>query len=441
MIRVFLSKILLIFLFIPVHPSCSNNEIDKTKSSSAFNPTFKLVSVEKFTINNFVDCNMAEAWISDTFRIFPGKYGEDIVWGNSRELKFASGVSPFETFGRDKSKFTEPILPANAAIGGQELHGAIWFETIYQDNQDTSGKTLYAIYHNENYPENFPYNPATGEGYLKMNWPESLRGPKSSAAVCRIGIMKSADGGRSWENKGILLKDLQPRMILKPYNNSKTFAGGVGDPPAVASGEFLYLFYGEYAYPGVYDEKTYNARKEWGRQCISVARIPLKDLDDPAGKVRRWDGKGFNAGPTEAGEPISSLQIPIEKGGGPASSANGGFYWGPSVSWNEYLNSWVMLMAKATGPSWKGSNIYISFNNNKDLGEEDSAQQWTQPQLLLEMKGYTLWYPSLQPMNTTEDLADKRTCLRLGQQARLFIKYNGPDNSEYASGYVVEFEK
>ena len=153
-----------------------------------------------------------------------------------------------------------------------------------------------------------------------------------------------------------------------------------------------------------------------------MARIALKHLDDLAGKAKRWNGKNFNTEYTDADVPISSLQIPKEAGGGPASSPQAGFYCGSSVSWNEYLNCWVMLMAKATGPSWKGSSVYISFNKNKDLGDGMNAQEWTQPQLLLEKPGFTLWYPSLQPMNTAEDFTDKRTCLRLGKKARLFVR-------------------
>ncbi len=47
---------------------------------------------------------------------------------------------------------------------------------------------------------------------------------------------------------------------------------------------------------GIYDEMTYNPDTEWSGQCISVARIRLSDLDDPEGKAKRWDGKGFHAG-------------------------------------------------------------------------------------------------------------------------------------------------
>ncbi len=405
-------------------------------------PTFKLIAADTVRFNNFVDCNMAEVWVGDTLRIFPGKYGEDPLWGYSHELKFADGRHADEAFRRRAEEFTEPRMPPNVPVGQPGLHGAVWFETVYQSSQDASGKTLYGIYHNENYPATLPYDSASGEGYkADPLWPEGLTGPESPAAVCRIGIMKSTDGGRSWDNRGIFIEDLQPRMIMKPHNDSKTFAGGVGDPSAVVVDDYLYLFYGEYGYPGTYRAASFNPTQEYEGQCISIARLALKDLDNPVGKARRWDGKAFAAAHNAVGKPIPALQIPVSEGGGPASAAKTGFHWGPSVSWNTYLNCWVMLMAKATGPSWQGSKVYISFNTHPDLGEGSNAQDWTTPQLLLDNPGYIMWYPSLQPMNTPEDIAEKRTSLRLGQKARLYIKYIKPDKSEYMSAYVVEFGK
>ena len=336
-------------------------------------------------------------------------------------------------------------MPPNVPPGTEGLHGAVWFETVYQDPKDTSGKTLYAVYHNENYPSTLPYDSATGQGYKDSRWPQGLRGPASPAAVCRIGIMKSTDGGHSWDNRGLFLEDLQPRLILKPHNISETFAGGVGDPSAVASGDHLYLFYGEYGYPGEYDSTTYTPEKEWSGQCISIARIALSDLDHPEGKAKRWDGKEFNASWNGIGAPVKSLQIPRNVGGGPASSPTAGFHWGPSVSWNTYLVCWVMLMGKVTGTSWKGSSIFISFNTNKNLEEADHAQQWSKPQLLLDRPGHILWYPSLQPVNSREDVDNKNTCLRLGREARLFFKdmykVNRRDTSEYLSEYMIRFTK
>jgi hypothetical protein len=342
-----------LFLFIVLF-SCR----EKEKSVSL--PTFTLEPIEKFHFKSFVDCNMAEAWIGDTFRIFPGKYGEDPLWGDAEELQFADGRNADEAFTRNYVEFTDPVMPKNVPPGTAGLHGAVWFETVYQDPKDNSGKTLYAVYHNENYPSTLPYDSITGQGYKDFRWPQGLRGPTSPAAVCRIGIMKSTDGGRSWDNRGLFLEDLQPRLILKPQNISETFAGGVGDPSAVASGDHLYLFYGEYGYPGVYDSITYDPDKEWSGQCISIARIALSDLDNPEGKAKRWDGKGFNGAWNGIGTPVSTLQIPRNEGGGPASSPSGGFHWGPSVSWNTYLDCWVMLMGKVTG-TFMERQQYIYF--------------------------------------------------------------------------------
>lgn len=427
---------LLLLMMCACHPPAKNS------TTTSATPKAVLTKTEPFLFNSFVDCNMAEAWVGDTFRIFPGKYGEDPLWGNARDLKFADGRNSDEAFQRKQEEFIEPALPPNAPVNAVGLHGAVWFETVYQDADDASGKTLYAVYHNENYPATLPYNEATGSGYKGgPKWPQGLTGASTPSAVCRIGIMKSVNGGHSWENRGLFIEDLQPRMIMKPHNTSVNFAGGTGDPSAVRSGEYLYLFYGEYGYPGVYDSASYNPAKEHAGQCISVARIAVAGLDEPQGKATRWDGSGFNASYNGIGAPITAIQIPAAEGGGPTSSPTGKYYWGPSVSWNTFLDCWVMLMAKAEGPSWQGNSIYISFNHNKDLGAGADSQQWTTPQLLLKKEGHVLWYPSLQPPATPEAVANKNTCLKLGQHARLFFKDNHDGKGEYVSEYTVRFEK
>lgn len=407
-----------------------------------FDPKFELIRAEKIHFNSFVDCNMAEVWVGDTFRIFPGKYGEDPLWGYARDLKFANGRNAPEAFTRKHEEFKSPSMPPNVPPGQPGLHGAVWFETVYQDKRDDSGKTLYAVYHNENYPTTLPFDENTGEGYRASPlWPEGLTGTTTPAAVCRIGIMKSTNGGHAWENKGIFIEDLQPRMIMKPHNTSVTFAGGVGDPSAVASGDYLYLFYSEYGFPGNYDSATYDPKTEWQGQCVSVARIALADLDNPLGKAKRWDGNLFSVSHDGVGKPIASIQIPLDSAGGPASSPTAKYHWGPSVSWNTYLNCWVMTMARAEGPKWLGGNLYISFNPHQDLGEGNNSQDWTTPRLLISRPGHILWYPSLQPMDKQDDIENKYTCLRLGQEARFYFKDMYDDKAEYISEYIIRFAK
>jgi hypothetical protein len=94
-----------------------------TSIDNAAKPTFKLIPAPKITFNSFVDCNMAEVWIEDTFRIFPGKYGEDPLWGYSKNLKYADGKNAEEVFKNPPEKFIDPIMPLNVPIGQKGLHG------------------------------------------------------------------------------------------------------------------------------------------------------------------------------------------------------------------------------------------------------------------------------------------------------------------------------
>jgi hypothetical protein len=404
-------------------------------------PSWRLEPTERFVFGSFVDCNMASAWVGDRFRIFPGKTGEDPVWGPADDLMIGEGADPDEAFLLPRDRFRRPGLPPNAAPGAPGLHGAVWFESVHQDATDPTGRTLYALYHNENYPETLPYDPATGAGYRDEAWPPGLQGDSSVQAVPRIGIMRSVDGGETWTDRGVILEDRDDRFVRLPHNRNNTFPGGVGDPSAVASGDHLYVFFGEYASPVPWDATEHDPQLEADGQCISVARIPLAALDDPAGRARRWDGAAFAAPPDGVGVPIRSLQIPEGEGGGAVSAGDRRFYWGPSVSWNEYLECWVMVMGRVDAGYWVGDSVFISFNPHADLSEGDNAQDWSAPELLVRRPGRTLWYPSLQPLSTPEDVAARRTSVRLGRRARLFVKDIVPGADYYGSDAIIEFTR
>jgi hypothetical protein len=399
----------------------------------------RLHDVERLVFRSFVDCNMASAWIGDRFRIFPGKYGEDPVWGAAEDLKFVDGATVREAFSSLPEEFTAPTLPPNAPPGEPGLHGAVWFETVYQDASDPSGRTLYALYHNENYPETLPFDAETGEGLTGRDWPPGLKGDGSVQAVPRIGIMHSDDGGLSWTDRGILLEDRDERMIRLPVNRNYCFPGGVGDPSAVASGDHLYVFFGEYAYPTAWSADAWDREAEAAAQCISVARLPLASLDAPTGAARRWGGTAFDAPWDGAGQPIASLRIPSGEGGGAVSQGDELYYWGPSVSWNEELEVWIMLMGRVDGAFWVGDSLFLSVNPHRDLGAGDNAQQWSTPVRIVHRPGRTLWYPALQPVDSPEDLAARRTSVRIGREARLFFKDMPDDPEEYISDFRVEF--
>lgn len=401
----------------------------------------RLRTVPRRDFHWFIDCNMSSAWVDGRFRLFSGKHGEDPLWGDADELGFATGDTVAEAYATPREGFTRPQIPPNTPPGTPGLHGAVWFETIHQDPSDPTGRTLYALYHNENYPETLPYDPVTGKGYDEEAWPPGLGGDATRQAVPRIGIMKSVDGGESWDNRGLLLEDRNERMIKLPTNKNYCFPGGVGDPSAVANGDHLYVFFGEYAYPTAWDPETWDRDVEHQAQCISVARVPLADLDTPTGAARRWDGTAFAAPWDGTGEPITSLIIPRSEGGGAVSQGDELYYWGPSVHWNEDLEVWVMVMGRVDGAFWLGDSLYLSLNPNRDLGAGDNSQQWSTPVRIIHRPEHKLWYPSLQPNDSPEDLARKRTCLRLGTTSRLWFKDGfGTEHVDYQHLYISDFE-
>ena len=93
----------------------SSTTLDTTQHVDS-TPKFKLIPAPKITFNSFVDCNMAEVWIGDTFRIFPGKYGEDPLWGYAKDLKYSDGENAEVVFKNPSSKFFNPSMPSNAPI-------------------------------------------------------------------------------------------------------------------------------------------------------------------------------------------------------------------------------------------------------------------------------------------------------------------------------------
>lgn len=396
---------------------------------------------ERIEVRSWVDCNMASAWVGDRFRIFPGKYGEDPIWGDSDDLRVAEGRTVAEAFGRQSDEYRVPALPPVASQGQPGVHGSIWFECIYPDAADPSGQRLFALYHNENYPATLPFDDRTGEGLRDHDWPPGLTGDDGAQAVPRIGIMVSTDGGESWTNRGIILEDRDERMIRLPINRNYCFPGGVGDPSAVASGDHLYVFFGEYAYPEAWSAETWSRDVEAGAQCVSVARVPLDALDNPHGRTLRWDGAAFAAPWDGVGQPIRSLQIDRADGGGAVSQGDERYYWGPSVSWNEHAECWVMMLGRVDGPYWVGDTVFVSINPHADLGAGDNAQQWSTPVALLSRPGRTLWYPALQPTDSVDDLSRRRTSSRLGREARFFVKDIGPVDESYASDFVLTLDR
>ncbi|MCJ7695655.1 MAG: hypothetical protein MUO40_09525, partial [Anaerolineaceae bacterium] len=141
---------------------------------------------------------------------------------------------------------------------------------------------------------------------------------------------------------------------------------------------------------------------------VAVARMPLKDLGQPKGKVFKWH-RGQWGEPGIGGHVTTIFPVTIDW-----HLTDVDAFWGPSIHWNTYLNTWVMLLNRAKDKDWAQEGIYISFN--RDLSDPSG---WTKPAKILDASELekSKWYPQVIGTNAKKHETDKLA----GRTARLFV--------------------
>jgi hypothetical protein len=179
----------------------------------------------------------------------------------------------------------------------------------------------------------------------------------------RIGWLRSRDNGATWDDLGYLIA--ADPCQLNCQTRSPWYAGGAGDFGFLLDQkkEFFY-FYGT----------SYDPRLE--EQGIFAARLAYADRDNPVGKVKKWH-KGAWSEPGWWGH-----VTPVFPAARDFTQHNGAMFWGPAIHWNTYLNTYVMLLNRASDPKLASEGIYLSFN--RDLGDPNG---WSKPQRILDREG------------------------------------------------------
>jgi hypothetical protein len=192
-----------------------------------------------------------------------------------------------------------------------------------------------------------------------------------------IGAASSMDGGKSWTDSGTILQASDPSDIDCETPNDY-FAGGYGDFSVVLDStttpNYLYFFFSSY-------------RQNEAEQGVAVARMELDDA--PGGAVQVWQTGGWCA-PEACGD-VLPIFPPVPQHGWHTEDPN--VHWGPSVHWNTYLESYVMVMNHARTEAWGDDGFYVSFN--ADLANPSG---WTTPSLLCTNDPEDqppIWYPEV----------------------------------------------
>ena len=255
---------------------------------------------------------------------------------------------------------------------GQEVqldsrdHFPMWIESVWQDGDGT----LYAWYHHE------PSGVCPGG---------KLTAPK-------IGALVSYDGGYSFTDLGIVLESGDPADCSA---KNGFFAGGHGDfsvIPDRTQGFFYFLFD--------------NYGGDVSSQGVAIARMAFEDRANPVGLV--W--KRFEQDWNEPG--LGGRMTPIFPVNTAWQQADTDAFWGPSVHWNTYLESYVVLLSHACcKPNWPQEGIYMAFNS--DLS---NPAGWNHPVKIMGKVNYDAgFYPQVI------GIAPGETDTLSGRTARLYV--------------------
>lgn len=319
-------------------------------------PTVTLVTVDTVRVTSPVgsDCNRPSWWVGDTlFQMVSNQH----PW-RSKGGTDAVSAQPFEPmrFTDDDPRFRwEPskkwyVHDINSADGPTPTKMR-WMESVYR--QPRTG-TLYGLYHMEEGP------------YVKCPAPNE----RPYLSVPHIGIGRSTDNGRTWENRGIIISD--GSFEISCDSPVRFFAGGVGDPSMAVGPDSTYAYIAFTDYTGD-DPRT---------QGIQLARIALADLDAPVSadgtsKATRWHNGAWSA-PGLQGTPgprVGQTWTPVALGQAtpllaPARSwlrEDGGGYWGPSLSWNTHVGAFMLLLNKVSGAkAFDADGNYMTFVPDTD---------------------------------------------------------------------------
>ncbi len=285
------------------------------------------------------------------------------VWQDGRLTVYTSTGTPSSMNGAsifNLSVGAPPIVDSRA-------HFPMWIESVWRD--DDAGLT-YGWYHHE--------VPVCG----KLNAPE-------------IGALVSSDGGRTFEDLGIVLSSGD---AVNCGAQNGFFAGGHGDFSVILDREreYFYFLFTNYGGPGQ-------------NQGIAMARMAFADRANPRGTVRKlhqgeWDQPGVGGAVT----PIFRAQVPWER-------SNADSFWGPAIHWNTAIDRYVVLLNRACcKTNWPQEGIYITFGT--DLSDPST---WVTPAKILD-DSQIGFAPGYYPQVFGVDEGDTDTIA--GQSPRLFIK-------------------
>ena len=225
--------------------------------------------------------------------------------------------------------------------------------------------------------------------------------PGTTLAAPHIGAAVSYDDGGTFYDLGQVIASGDP---LDCTSKNGYFAGGQGDFSVILTRDhkFFYFLFSNYGGP-------------LESQGVSIARMDYARRFVPGGAVYKY----FNGAWSEPG--IFGASTPVFPAQASWQSENTDSFWGPSVHWNTFLQSFVVLMHRSCCDSgFPQDGIYASYS--ADLNDPKS---WTKPEKIVSDPG---WYPQVlgQGAAGTDKQAGRVARLYIYGHSHLEIIFNKP---------------
>lgn len=247
-------------------------------------------------------------------------------------------------------------LKARGVMLNTFAHIPMWIESVWPDDDGT----LYGWYHHEQWI------------------------CKSGLSAPVIGALISRDGGKTFEDLGIVLESGYPADCSA---KNGFFSSGHGDFTVLLdnSRQYFYFYFTNYSGPA-------------DSQGVALARMSFSARTRPAGQV--W--KHYQNNWTEPG--IKGRVTSILPAKASWTRADTDSFWGPSMHWNTHLQQFVMLLNRSCCESgWPQEGIYVSFNPDLAI-----PSNWSAPAKILSAD-QAQWYPQVigRPPAGTDRLAGR----------------------------------
>ena len=238
----------------------------------------------------------------------------------------------------------------------------------------------------------FPLNDPNDGKYVGFFHAESHYDNQGTAHKS-IGAAYSDNSGRNWKN-------VQPIILSEQAKGTTTAWTGIGDGCVIrdrTNSRWICYYQGK-------------AKDSGGSIANRLCMAASDSSNGESGTWKKWDGEDFSVPACNTATMTGGKECAI-KNLSKVPGAN------PSVSWNEYLQKYVMVYA-----SWS-HEIYISFSND--------AINWSKPVHVIGSKENPLWYPNL--ISEQGDTISTKC-------NRLYFSYQQGDDGKRKIAYVdIEF--